>query len=84
MPRTPRVDIADNVYHIINRSNARVQIFDNTKDYRLYEEVLTEEKEKTIITSYPLYLYRVFFQCLLKKFNLDFLSNLCYDSVLPF
>lgn len=46
MPRPPRTDIADIVYHVINRSNARVQIFDTSEDYELFEEVLKESKEK--------------------------------------
>ncbi len=46
MPRTNRVDIANIPYHVINRANARMQIFDNSKDYVLFEEVLEEAKEK--------------------------------------
>ena len=46
MPRTNRVDIANTPYHVINRANARMQIFDNDKDYKLFEDVLEEAKEK--------------------------------------
>jgi len=34
------------VYHIINRANARVQIFDNEKDYQIFENILAEAVEK--------------------------------------
>ncbi len=46
MPRINRVDVGDQIYHVLNRANARVQIFDNDKDYRLFESVLEEAKEK--------------------------------------
>src|SRR3989344_3515383 len=42
MPRTERVDIGDTVYHVINRANARVQIFDTDQDYIAFEKVLAE------------------------------------------
>ena len=45
MPRTPRIDLADHCYHIINRANARVQIFCTDKDYQLFENLLEEAKE---------------------------------------
>src|SRR3990167_2710335 len=45
MPRVNRIDICDYVYHIINRANARVQIFDNNKDYQLFETILEEGKD---------------------------------------
>ncbi len=37
---------SDIVYHVINRANARMQIFDEDKDYMLFEKVLEEAKEK--------------------------------------
>jgi len=46
MPRINRIDIANIPYHIINRANARMQIFDEDKDYKLFEEVLEQAKEK--------------------------------------
>ncbi len=46
MPRINRVDIGGYVYHVLNRANARVQIFDNDKDYQLFESILEEAKEK--------------------------------------
>ena len=46
MPRTSRVDIANIPYHVINRANARMQIFDNDKDYKLFEKVLEEAKNR--------------------------------------
>lgn len=46
MPRINRVGVGGYVYHVLNRANARAQIFDDDKDYRLFESVLTEAKEK--------------------------------------
>lgn len=46
MPRIHRVDVGEHVYHVINRANARVPIFENDTDYELFETILTEGKEK--------------------------------------
>lgn len=46
MPRITRTDVGEEVYHILNRANARVQIFDNDKDYQVFESILKEAVEK--------------------------------------
>ena len=46
MGRVLRTDIGNYVYHVLNRANARVRIFDNDKDYQLFKEILVEAKEK--------------------------------------
>lgn len=46
MPRIARVDVADEFYHVLNRANARVQIFDNDADYALFELLLGEAVER--------------------------------------
>ena len=46
MPRTQRTDIGGYIYHVLNRANARVQIFDNDKDYQLFESILEEAVKK--------------------------------------
>lgn len=35
-----RTDVGNNIYHILNRANARAQIFDTYEDYRLFEDIL--------------------------------------------
>jgi putative transposase len=47
MPRQPRIDLADHIYHVINRANGRFQIFNKKEDYQLFEELLMEAKELT-------------------------------------
>ena len=42
MPRTPRIDVGNYVYHVTNRSNARVKIFNTDADYRLIEQLLAD------------------------------------------
>ena len=42
MPRVTRTDVGDEIYHALNRANARVQIFDNNKDYKIFEDILAE------------------------------------------
>ncbi len=46
MSRITRTDVGGQVYHILNRANARAQIFDNDKDYSLFESILEEAVEK--------------------------------------
>ena len=45
MPRAPRTDVAGEIYHLINRANARLPIFHNDDDYLLFESLLWEAKE---------------------------------------
>ncbi len=42
MARVPRVDIGGEIYHVINRANARLPIFFKEKDYQLFEMILLE------------------------------------------
>lgn len=42
MSRIGRTDIGGYVYHILNRANARAQIFDSSSDYQLFEDILAE------------------------------------------
>ncbi len=47
MPRTDRVDVGGEVYHVLNRANARAQIFYDDEDYKLFEFLLKEGKDLT-------------------------------------
>ena len=42
MARQPRIDLADHVYHVINRASGRVPIFKTARDYLQFESVLEE------------------------------------------
>ena len=46
MPRLARTDMGGYVYHVLNRANARVQIFDTDEDYKQFESILEEAVEK--------------------------------------
>lgn len=46
MPRLPRVDAGGEIYHVINRANARLPIFFKEEDYKLFESILEEAKTK--------------------------------------
>lgn len=52
MSRAPRIDKADFVYHILNRSNGRQQIFQTEKDYLSFEKILIEAQERTSMRVY--------------------------------
>ena len=45
MPRISRIAVGEEVYHVINRANGRLQIFNTTKDYQLFEQLLLDTKE---------------------------------------
>lgn len=45
MPRNARVDVGGEIYHVINRANGRLQIFNKDADYELFEQLLLETKE---------------------------------------
>jgi putative transposase len=46
MPRLPRVDTGGEIYHVINRANARLPIFFEEDDFKLFESILEEAKQK--------------------------------------
>ena len=46
MPRITRTDVREEIYHVLNRANARVQIFNNDEDYQIFESILGEAIEK--------------------------------------
>ncbi len=46
MSRIARVDIGNEIYHVINRAVGRTQIFNKAKDYQLFEDLLLDAKEE--------------------------------------
>ncbi len=46
MPRIARIDIGNHVYHVLNRANARAQIFETNGDYTQFESILQDAVEK--------------------------------------
>lgn len=46
MPRILRIDVGGEIYHVINRANARLPIFFTEKDYKLFELILEEAQDK--------------------------------------
>jgi len=46
MGRVPRVDVGGEAYHVINRANARMQIFFKEEDYQLLEQIFKDGVEK--------------------------------------
>lgn len=52
MPRLPRVDVSDEIYHVINRANGRLKIFNTDAEYQLFEDLLREAQELTGMWMY--------------------------------
>lgn len=46
MSRLERVDVGDYVYHVLNRANGRLPIFEEIEDYQLFETILEEAVDK--------------------------------------
>ena len=46
MGRSQRADAGGYVYHVLNRANARMTLFDKAADYAAFERVLTEAQER--------------------------------------
>jgi putative transposase len=46
MGRTTRVDIGDEIYHVLNRANGRLTLFFKESDYLLLEVILADGVEK--------------------------------------
>jgi len=46
MPRIIRAAVGNMVYHVINRANGRMTIFNKDKDYEAFEKILHETKEE--------------------------------------
>ncbi|MFH1402011.1 MAG: hypothetical protein ABIG87_00080 [Patescibacteria group bacterium] len=63
MPRVNRVDVGDQIYHVLNRADARMQIFDNDKDYQIFESALEEAKVDQKKAPDPFSLYFPVFVC---------------------
>lgn len=56
MARVPRVDVGGEIYHCLNRSVGRQQIFNDDSDYKLFEDILEEVND---ITSVDLLAYTI-------------------------
>ena len=57
MPRIPRGETAGGIYHIINRGNMRMQVFDDMEEYEYFLALLEkaskrENDRKQILTKY--------------------------------
>ena len=46
MGRALRTDARDCVYHVLNRANAKTQIFETKDEYQQFEEILEEAVHK--------------------------------------
>lgn len=47
MGRALRTDVGDHIYHVLNRANARLPLFEQKKDYQLFEAVLAEAQRSS-------------------------------------
>lgn len=52
MGRALRVDVGNEIYHVLNRANARMTIFEKDNDYQAFETILEEAKNR-----YPMQIF---------------------------
>ena len=52
MPRPPRVDVANGLYHTLNRGNLRADIFKKPADFVAFEKILFEALERFKVELY--------------------------------
>ena len=69
MPRTLRSDIADICYHVINRANARMQIFSTPKEFQEFEQVISEAQEKVDMRIYSYVIMPNHWHMILSPYN---------------
>ena len=46
MPRIPRGETAGGIYHILNRGNMRMQVFDDMEDYEYFLALLEKASKR--------------------------------------
>ena len=46
MPRSKRIDKGDVVYHVLNRANGRLKIFNKAGDFEAFEEIVASGQER--------------------------------------
>jgi len=52
MGRALRIDVGNEIYHVLNRANARLTIFEKDNDYQAFETILEEAKNR-----YPIQIF---------------------------
>jgi len=75
MPRPPRTDVGNYVYHALNRSVARMTLFETDGDFKLFENTLEEMVERTNIRLLAYCIMPNHFHLLLYPQNDGDLSN---------
>lgn len=52
MGKALRIDVGNEIYHVLNRANARMTIFENRNDYQSFETIIEEAKDR-----YPIQIF---------------------------
>ncbi len=52
MGRVSRINIGNEIYHVLNRANARMVLFEKENDYQVFETILEEAKD-----HYPIQIF---------------------------
>jgi putative transposase len=56
MPRIPRGDSSEGIYHVINRGNMQMQVFDDAEDYEYFLDLVKKgaDRERVAVHAYCL------------------------------
>ena len=76
MPRIPRGETAGGIYHIINRGNMRMQVFDDIEDYEYFLELLEKASKRENVEVHAYCLMPNHFHLLLIPQEANSLSRL--------
>ena len=86
MPRVLRVDIGNQIYHVLNRANARLPIFFKEQDYQLFENILENGREKFDMRILAYCLMPNHFHLFVQQLSRDgltiFMRSLCTSYVM--
>lgn len=75
MPRAKRICPAGEVFHVLNRSVARMTLFEKPEDYQAFMRVLTETWEVVPLTIYSLVVMPNHWHCVVRPSEDDQLSE---------
>jgi putative transposase len=75
MPRPPRIDVAGEMYHVVNRGNDRNILFHTEADYAIFERLFFDKLEDADITCLAYVIMPNHWHLLLKTYEDGALSR---------
>jgi len=80
MPRIPRGETVGGIYHIINRGNMKMQVFDDMEDYDYFLELLEKASKRENVEIHAIVLCQIIFTYCLYPKKQTVLAGSCNGS----